>query len=324
MKIRVGIDVGATKTKIIMISREGKILARDKIMTDSDGVPEPIVERASQAVEKMLARHKVRPAAVEAVAVGICGFLNPKTGIIDISPNLHWSRVPFKKLMEERLGQAVYMANDVNAAAWGEFTYGAGKEVDDIVAIFIGSGIGGGIVTNGRLVEGGTGTAGEVGHMIFKPNGLKCDCGLRGCFEAYGGGMPMERRMRRLAGRGQSRLALKLAGGDLEKINTRVIRLAAEKGDRAALKVWSEAVESLSVLCATLVSLLNPDRLVIGGGVLEGNPGLLKTIRDAVNERAVPLSARHCRVVKSRLGGAAVAMGAAALVDLHGRERSKG
>lgn len=317
MKIRIGIDVGATKTKIIMITRQGKVLARQKIMTDSDKVPGPIVERASAAVEGLIRSHGVRAAEVETVAVGICGFLNPRTGIIENSPNLHWHNVPFKRLMEKRLKRTVYIANDVNAAAWGEFVYGAGRGASNIVTILAGSGIGGGIVCNGRLVEGGTGTAGEVGHMIYRENGLICDCGQRGCFEAYGGGMPMERRMRRAAKAGKSPLALQLAGSDLSAINTRIIRLAAERGDPLARRIWADAEAALGILCANLVSLLNPDRLVIGGGVVAGNPGLFGVIRETIMSRSVQLAARHNRVVKSELGDDAVAMGAAALVDLY-------
>lgn len=315
--VRVGIDIGGTKTKILMITREGEVLAREKIMTESAHDPAPIVARAGDAVEALLRSHRVKGRQVEAVAVGIAGFSNPKTGYIDLSPNLQWRCVPFKKMMEDRLGRTVYMANDVNAAAWGEFVYGAGRGCEDLVAVLVGSGIGGGIVANGRLVEGATGTGAEVGHMTFRVGGLRCDCGKRGCFEAYGGGMPMEKRMRRLVAQGKSPKTKKLAGGDLKKINTKVIRLAAEAGDPVAKKVWAEAEESLVTLGANLVSLLNPDRLVIGGGVLAGNPGLLSAIAAGVRERSVSLSGEHVEVVRSQLGEDAVAMGAAALVDLH-------
>ncbi len=320
MQVRIGLDIGATKTKILMISKSGEIIARKKIKTDSDKRPEPIVERSCQGLEQLIKSEKVKPSDVEAVAVGIAGFSNPHTGVIDISPNLHWYNVPFKKLMEDRLDRPVYMANDVNSAAWGEFCYGAGRDAQEMAAIFVGSGIGGGVVTNGKLVEGGTGTAGEVGHMIFKPHGLKCDCGKRGCFEAYGGGMPMERRMRRAVKRGASPEINKLVGGDLDQINTRVVRQAAENGDAVAVNIWKEAVEALGIMCANLTSLLNPDRIVLGGGVITGNPGLLKSVRDKVDEKAVSLSARHVEVVKSELGDDAVAMGAAALADLYGKK----
>jgi len=316
MTIRIGIDVGATKTKLLMITSKGEIIARSKILTDSDKVPDPIVERAGQEIGKLITNQGIDRSEVEAVAVGICGFQNPRTGMIDVSPNLHWYNVPFKKLMEDRIGLPVYMANDVNAAAWGEFVYGAGRGCADMAAIFIGSGIGGGIVSNGLLIEGGTGTAGEVGHMTFRVNGLKCDCGKRGCFEAYGGGMPMERRIRTAAKKGLSALTLKMAKGDVNAINTRTVRQAAEAGDPVAKKIWDEAVEALVTLSANLISLLNPDRLVIGGGVLEGSPGLLKTIQKGVMEKAVTLSAEYAKIVKSELGDDAVAMGAAALVDL--------
>lgn len=319
MSIRIGLDIGATKTKIIMITQKGEIMARARIVTASDGVPGPIVEKSAGAIEQMLQGCGIKPSRVEAMSVGICGFLNPETGIIDISPNLHWHNVPFKKLMERRLGRTVYMSNDVSAAAWGEFVYGAGRGSRDMAILLIGSGIGGGIVANGRLVEGGTGSAGEAGHMTFKKNGLKCECGRRGCFEAYGGGMPLERRMARAARRGLSPLVLKMVKGDIGRINTRIIRRAAKAGDPAAGRIWAEAEASLGILCADLTSLLNPDRLVIGGGVLEGNPGLLKVIKDTVRSNAVTTCARHVKIVKSELGDDAVAMGAAALVDLYSR-----
>ena len=320
MRIRIGLDIGATKTKILMITPEGKILAVDKIKTDSDKTAAPVVERASVAIEALVKAKGMNMDDVEAVAVGIAGFQNPRTGMIDISPNLHWFNVPFKKMLADRIGKQVYMANDVNAAAWGEFTSGAGRGAQDIVAVFVGSGIGGGIICNGLLVEGTTGTAGEVGHMTYKSNGLKCDCGRRGCFEAYAGGMPLERRARKLAASGKCPKMLKLAGGDLSKINTRTVRLAAEAGDPVAVKVWAEVEDALVTLCANLVSLLNPDRLVVGGGVVEGNPGLLKLIKERVPLRAVALSARHAQIVKSELGDDAVAVGAAALADLYRRD----
>jgi glucokinase len=315
--IRIGMDIGATKTKILMLTPQGEIIARSKIPTDSDADPAPIVARAAAEISDLIAKNNFKRSQVQAVAVGICGFQNPRTGLIDLSPNLHWYNVPFKGLLEKATGFPVYMANDVNAAAWGEFMYGAGRGCSEMVAVFIGSGIGGGLVSHGLLVEGGTGTAGEVGHMVFRVNGLKCDCGKRGCFEAYGGGMPMERRMRRAARAGKSPLTMKLVKNDVSRINTRVIRLAAEAGDPVAMTIWRDAEEALATLCADLVSLLNPDRLVIGGGVLEGNPGLLKTIQRGLDTRAVALSTKHVALLKSALGDDAVAMGAAALVDMH-------
>lgn len=317
MSVRIGIDIGGTKTKILMISPEGKVLAMRKIKTDGLYNPGPVVDRSGDEVEKLLKAKKVKPSQVESVAVGIAGFSNPHTGVIDISPNLHWYKVPFKKMMEDRLGYTVYMANDVNAAAWGEFVYGAGKGANEMLSVFIGSGIGGGIVSNSRLVEGATGTAGEVGHTTHRVNGIKCSCGQRGCFEAYGGGVLMENRVRKAVKKGHGKKMLEMAGNDPEKINTKVIRLAAEAGDPLAAKVWGEAVESYVTLCSNLTSIFNPDRIVLGGGVVTGNPGIIETVREGVKKRAVSLSAERVKIVKSKLGDNAVAMGAAALVDLY-------
>ncbi len=316
MKYRLGIDIGATKTKILLLNSQGKILQKTQIPTQSFGAVEPIIERAGQEIEKILTRHRIKKNQLPMVGVGLAGQLNPKTGYVDNSPNLKWFGLQFGKKFEKRLGIKIRLANDVNAAAWGEFLYGAGKGCENLVAVFVGSGIGGGIVVNSRLVEGASGTAGEVGHMIFRENGLLCDCGHRGCHEVYAGGVPMENRMRKAVKQGKSPLVEKMVGGELSKINTRTIYLASQQGDRVARKIWNDAVMSLGVLCANLVSLLNPEVLVLGGGVVKGNPELVRIIKDFIAQRAVELSAQKVKVVKSRLMGDAVALGAAGLAEL--------
>ena len=316
MRYRLGIDIGATKTKILLLNAQGKILEKRQILTQSFGAVEPIIERASKEIERILNKRKIKKSQLPLVGVGLAGQLDPKTGYVDNSPNLKWFGLQFGKKFEKRLGIKIRLANDVNAAAWGEFLYGAGRGCQDLVAVFVGSGIGGGIVANGKLVEGASGTAGEVGHLIFRENGLLCDCGHRGCHEAYAGGVPMENRMRKAVRQGKSSLVEKMVGGELSKINTRTIYLASQKGDRTAERIWKDAVMSLGVLCANLVSLLNPEVLVLGGGVIKGNPELVRIIRDFINQRAVELSAQKVAVVKSQLMGDAVALGAAGLAEL--------
>jgi len=314
---RIGLDIGATKTKILLISPGGKIIRREKILTDSFGSPDPIIRRAADFIGKLIAEEGLRKRQILGVGCGCAGFMDTETGYIDISPNLKWFGVQFGKKFGKRLGMKIRMVNDVNAAAWGEFVYGAGKGkgLRHLVAVFPGSGIGGGIVCNGKLVEGATGTAGEVGHLIFRENGLLCDCGRRGCHEAYAGGMPMENRMRKLVRAGKAKLVKEMVKGDLGRINTRTIADAARRGDPDAKLVWKEAVASLCVLCANLVSVFNPEVLVLGGGVIEGNPVLLPTIRHYVKTHAVEYSGRAVQVVKSNLGGDAIALGAAAMID---------
>ncbi len=315
-----GLDIGATKTKIIIFTEQGKVISREKILTDSFNRVEPIIEKSCAQIERMLKDQGIRRSELGALGVGLAGQLDPETGYVDNSPNLKWFGVNFGKKFEKRIKRKIRLANDVNAAAWGEFVYGAarGKGYRNLVAVFPGSGIGGGVVCNGCLVEGATGTAAEVGHLIFRENGLLCDCGHRGCHEAYAGGVPMENRMRKLVRAGKGKLVDKMVNGDLSKINTRTIADAARKGDASAKEVWSDAVSSLNVLCANLVSVFNPEVLVLGGGVIEGNPILVPTIRNYVKTHAVDYSAKTVKVVKSNLGGDAVAMGAAALGAFEG------
>lgn len=316
MRYIFGIDIGATKSKILLLDKKGKIIYREKILTESFDRVDPIIERASRRIEEIIREKKIKKNSIELVGVGLAGQLDPQTGLVDNSPNLRWFGVQFGKRFEERLGIKIRLANDVNAAAWGEYVFGFKKRAKDIVAVFVGSGIGGGFVCNGTLVEGSTGTAAEIGHMIFKKDGLLCDCGHRGCFEVYGAGMPMEKRMREAVKKGKSPMVEEMVKGDLAKINTRTIATAARRGDKMAKAIWKDAEEALCVLCANLVSMLNPEVLVLGGGVIEGNPILVSTIRSFVKKEAVELSARNVKIVKSMLKGDAVALGAAALVEL--------
>lgn len=320
MKYRVGIDIGATKTKILIMTLHGKVLKRKKIRTDSFHKVEPIIERASAKMEHMLHEAGIRRSQVEGVGIGVAGFLDPETGYIENSPNLRWYGVNFGRPFQKRLGMKVHMANDVNAAAWGEFCYGAGRKSRDMVAVFPGSGIGGGIIANGQLVEGAIGTAAELGHMTFRENGIKCDCGRRGCHEAYAGGMPMEKRMRRAVRRGKSPMVHRMVRGDFSKINTRTIADAAERGDPVAGRIWEDARHALGLLCSDIVTAMNPDTLVLGGGVIRGNPSLVPFIRRYVDEHSVGLSARNVNIVTSKLHGDAVAMGGAALFYLANRK----
>jgi glucokinase len=316
MGYRLGIDIGATKTKLILLDPRGNMLAKEQILTQSIGSVAPIAARAGAELNKLLAKHHLKRSQLEGCGIGVAGQLDPETGVIDDSPNLQWFGVQFKRPMEKALGLKIRMANDVNAAAWGEYVYGSGRKCPNLAAVFAGSGIGGGFVMNGTLVEGASGTAAEVGHSIFREDGIRCDCHRIGCHEAYAGGHPMEKRMRRLAHQGKSPMVMKMVKGDLAKINTRTIADAAKKGDRVAGEIWKDATLSLCVLCAIIVSFLNPNRLVLGGGVIEGNPSLLPAIRKFVNHRAVALSASKCEIMISELKGDAIALGAAALMEI--------
>jgi len=315
MNYRIGIDIGATKTSILLINKVGKTLHREKIPTQSYGKVEPIIIRVCDVIEKMLDQQGIRKSRVEWTGCGLAGQLDPETGWIDNSPNLGWFGVQFGKKFEKRLGMKIRLVNDVNAAAWGEFIYGEGRQFNNLVAVYVGSGIGGGIVCNGRLFEGATGTAGEIGHVIFRENGLLCRCGRKGCHEAYAGGLPLENRMRKLVKAGKSPVIYKMVKGDLSRINTRTIASAAKKGDPAAKMVWQDAVSSLNVLCANLVSIFNPEALVLGGGVIEGNPALLPSIRAFVKAHAVHRSAQAVKTIKTSLGQDAIALGAAAMIE---------
>jgi len=283
-----------------LLDPKGKMLAKEQILTDSIGSVEPIAARAGAKLEELLSRHRLKRSQFEGCGIGVAGQQDPETGVIDDSPNLKWFGVQFKKPMEKALKLRIRMANDVNAAAGANMSTARSVNARtwrNLCRLRHRRRL----CDHGKLVEGACGTAAEVGHAIFREDGIRCDCRRLGCHEAYAGGHPLEKRMRKLARQGKSPLIVKMVKGDLAKINTRTIADAAKKGDPVAKQLWYDATMSLCVLSANLVSLLNPNRLVLGGGVIEGNPSLLPAIRKFVNQRPWPWPLRVARLLPLNL-----------------------
>jgi glucokinase len=247
-----------------------------------------------------------------ALGVACAGQIDPATGTVIQAPNLGWRDVPLGGRLRQALGVPVVVENDVRAAAWGEFTAGAGGE-GSLVAVFVGTGVGSGAVLDGRLWRGAGNAAGEVGHTQVVPEGLPCRCGRSGCLEQYASGSGFQRRLAASMTGGRTSRLVDLCAGEPSRLTARDVHAAAMDGDALALEMWADAVRFLTMATANYVTLVNPSVLVMGGGVIETVPALFDAVADAVPKLTTVLAGRSLRIERARLGDFSGLIGVAAL-----------
>ena len=309
-KLYVGIDLGGTKISTALVSKEGRILERDSRLTAPLEGRDAVIARMVDAARRVM--RKAAPGQVAAIGVGAPGPMDAASGVLTAPPNLPgWVNVPLKELIEAKLGIKAYLENDANAAALGEFYYGAGKGVHNMVYITASTGIGGGLILDDRLYGGTNGSAGEIGHMTILPDGPLCGCGNRGHLEALASGTAIARTARELLARGVPTLIGDLVGGDAQAVSAKVVAQAAEQGDLEAERIIRQAMEYLGIGVANLVNLFNPDLIVIGGGLTNMGDKLFAPVRQAVRRTAFPIAAESVRIVPAQLGGDVGVLGAA-------------
>jgi glucokinase len=306
----IGVDLGGTKIEVAAVGRDGRVLERlifpTKVHGDPDATEEAIVEAVGQL--------KVEGTPV-GLGVGIAGQISPEDGSVIFAPNLEWSNVPICKQLGNKLGMPVVVTNDVRAATWGEWRHGAGKGCDHLVCLFVGTGIGGGVVSEGKMLEGCGNSAGELGHMVVDLNGPACNCGGQGCLEAFAGGLAIAREARERLSEDASRgpIIIKLAQGDLGQITTRIIVDAYEEKDPLAIELIDRAAHALTAGCASIVNAFNPCRLILGGGVIEGLPTLIDRVQDGIDHYALGAATRPLTILHATLKNEAGTIGAATL-----------
>ncbi len=309
--LAIGVDVGGTKVAGMVVDPGGAILDRRHVETpaaDAEGVVRTVVAVARD----LLADHP----EVSVVGVGAAGLVD-RDGVMRFAPNIAWREYPLRERVARGVGLPTLVDNDANVAAWGEFRFGAGKGSVDMLLVTVGTGIGGGIVTGGRLFRGAHGFAAEIGHVIVEPDGPRCGCGNRGCFEQVASGRAVG-RLGVLAGRDHPEaLLVRLAGGDPERIEGPMVTEAAKQGDPVATHVLGEVGRRLGEGIAGLVNVLDPDVVVVGGGVIEAGDLLLEPARRAF-EGAVEAPDHRPRVplLAAALGNDAGGIGAADLARL--------
>ncbi|MBI2955628.1 MAG: ROK family protein [Chloroflexi bacterium] len=315
-KLLVGIDIGGTKVAVATAEIGGRIVAKRKMPTEVEKGPQYTIQKIIALVRQVLDDSgAARPIAV---GVGCGGPLDPDEGVILSPPNLPgWDAIPLRQILEDEFRTYVYIDNDANAAALGEYRFGAGVEASNLVYITVSTGIGGGIIVNGRLLQGIRASAGEIGHQTILRDGVRCKCGNRGCLEALASGTAIARRAREaLASRPNGRM-MAIAGGDLQKVTTETVVQAVREGDSVALEIWNETIEYLSIGVANVITTLAPDMVVIGGGVTEAGDLLYAPLRQAVGKRVFLVPLDRVKIVSPKLGTDVGVVGAIAVALQH-------
>jgi glucokinase len=315
----IGVDVGGTKLLALAVTSQGKALGRHKEATRQDGTP--LAEQASAAIEGALSDAGLAMDEIEGIGLGVPGVVDSQTGRFLRAPNLVIDDPDLAAGLKQRHGVPVAIGNDVNLGTLAEAWLGAGRGAHTVVGVFVGSGIGGGLVIDGRLRTGPSDLAGEIGHMVLMVDGPECGCGNRGCFEALASRGAIERELRRALARRRSAKTDGLLSG--ERIKSGALADALRAGDRVVTRVMRRAGHHLAQGVLTIRHLLDPDVIILGGGVIEAcGDFLVPIIEDEVRSNPYKGSRDALRIAVSELGDDAVALGAAALVRAHAAEVS--
>jgi glucokinase len=310
MSLTIGVDVGGTKVAAGVVDEHGHIVEKLKRFTPAAS-PGGTLGVIADVVNELLARYEV-----DAVGIGAAGFVDQTRSTVLFAPNLAWRDEPVKKLVEDRIGRTVVVENDANAAAWAEAKLGAARGLEQVLLITVGTGIGAGIVLDGRLYRGRFGSAGEPGHYRVVPDGRLCGCGNRGCWEQYASGSALVAEAREFARRSPEAAArlLQLGGGTAEGIDGPAVTRAAQEGDVGAVRCFEIVGSWLGAGLADLSAILDPGCFVIGGGVSEAGDLLLDPARKAYQNDLTGRTHREFADVRlAELGPDAGLIGAADL-----------
>jgi glucokinase len=314
-QVIIGVDIGGTKSAVVLARADGEILHRRSEPTRPDlRGPEAVLASLAAMAREVMAAGGVMAQDVRGVGVSCGGPLDTKTGVVHAPPNLPgWEGVPVRQIFEDALGLPVLVENDANATALAEWRFGAGQGARNVVFLTMGTGIGGGLILDGRLYRGANDLAGEIGHQTILMNGPLCGCGKRGCLEALASGPAIARLARESMMYGRHKRVLARAGGKPANITAAHVVEAAKEGDAFARQILEEAGTYMGVGIANILQILNPERVILGTIAVHAGDLVLEPIRRAVAEYAWERSRAVCRIVPASLGDRAQDLAAVAL-----------
>lgn len=318
MAYYIGVDVGGTNIACGITDDDCNIIARSKVKTNGSGKENPapyaeVLTEIKTAVRIACGEADIAPSAAHSIGIGCPGTCNNSSGVVEYSNNLGFLNVPLKKDVEEEFGIPVYLENDANAAAFGEFVAGAAKGANSAVAITLGTGVGSGIIIDGKIYRGANFAGGEIGHTVIVMDGLPCTCGRRGCFEAYSSATGLVKMTIEASELNPDSIMAKMIRDD-GKVSARTAYKAMRQGDPVGRAVTEQYVKYLSCGIANVINTFQPDILCIGGGVCNEGDALLTPLKAAVAEQIYSKnSAKNTEIVICKLGNDAGIIGAAML-----------
>ncbi len=311
--IAVGVDLGGTKIHTVVAKEDGAVLGEDRRPTEATQGPDAVVARIAASVRAACELAGVSVESVAGVGISSPGPCDPKRGVVTNAPNLPgFHDVHLTRLVSEALSLPVLLENDANAACYGEFRFGAGRGLRHIVYVTLGTGIGGGIIIDGKIYEGASGAAGEVGHIIIDPDGPPCNCGARGCVEALASGPAIAREAKRAIAEGRSPIMAGLAGDS--RPTAELVLRAAQQGDGVAREIIQRAGYCLGIGLIGVLNCLNPEALILGGGLIGLGDLYLEPAITTAKSGAFEQIMSDVTITIASLGERSGALGAAALV----------
>jgi len=309
--------LGGTKILAGVFNPQLKCLGRSKMSTKSERGADPVINRIARCVQDVVDECDLNLKQVKGVSVGAPGAVDPDSGRVIFAPNLGWEDVPLKKELEKQLELPVFVENDCSICTLGVYDIELERKPRNMIGIFIGTGIGGGLILEGKLYSGFNRTAGEVGHMVLEVTGPKCGCGNRGCFEALASRAAIFRKIQTAIKDGQKTLLTEMLGDDLENLRSGDLRKAIKRGDKFVEGVIEEAAEYTGIAVANLINIFNPEVVVLGGGVIQAlEDEMMAIIVETATDYAMPGTTKGIEIIASKLGDDAGIFGAAVLARM--------
>lgn len=312
-KYSIGIDLGGTKILIALVNKNtGEVIYSVKKKTKKDKGPKNIIRKMLEGISELLDESKIPISNIESIGIGAAGQVDRENGILIAAPNLDCYDLNIREKIQEYYNLPVYLGNDVEIAAIGELKFGAAKGYDDIVCIFVGTGVGSSIVKNGKIIRGATGTAGEIGHIIVDLNGRPCACGAHGCLEAYASRSAIEKRIEGALKKGRHSVILDYMETG-KSITSSMIYNSIERCDELVIQCVDEAAEYLSGGIASIINFINPQLIVLGGGLIEAVDYFYQKVIKKAKAKSLPVPATKIEFKKAALGDFSGVIGAAFL-----------
>ena len=318
----IGVDLGGTNIVVGAMPEDGsREIAFRSLPTYAAQGADSVVERMNQMIEDVISVTMAETGAARedflGVGVGAPGPMDPEHGIVVVAPNLGWKMFPLRDRIQKGIGLRTTLDNDANCATLGEWWTGAAKGARNVIGVTIGTGIGGGIVIDGRLYHGASNVAGEIGHMTIDSTGRRCGCGNYGCLEAYASGTAIAERAREALASESEGILMAMCEGKLERVTAQMVYKAANDGDPIAVDVVRETARFLGAGLGALLNVLNPEVVVLAGGVVNAGEALFAPLKAEVRRRAFAPAVDSCRIVPGMLGGSAGVVGAVAAFKAH-------
>ncbi len=310
MKLFLGIDIGGTKIACLAADEKGRVVKSDHFIIRHNQSPERNIQELIRRIRRLISKKKI-----EGIGIGTPGPVNPASGKIPWSPNLAgWEGIPISKIFKKAFHIPVFIENDANVAALCEMKFGSGRGKKDLIYITVSTGIGGGLILSGKLYSGHNFSGGELGHMTIIPDGNLCHCGKHGCIEAHASGTAIGDEAERVAGLYPGSLLGKIYE-ERGKLTSREVKEAAVKKDERAMAILKKAGRLLGAVVGNLINLLNPQMIVLGGGVMKGKgmEFLWNAMIESAKKESWPKPFRGCRIVRTKFRDDVGALGAVAL-----------